>query len=168
MAVSYDGRTYAEGKKINWKDGLKAIYCILHYNLPYCPSYIQFMAYIIVGSIAAAVNVSVFLLFFSFGMMIKIAAPIAFVIAAAANYVLSIIFVFAAAIDVVVTKWLLGIGLAPAIAKLAVNSLFLAYNFIARRYLVFPLAKRQDWRGAGDSREATRNRKASCETGGQQ
>lgn len=28
-----DGRTYAEGKKITWKDGLKAIWCVLRYNL---------------------------------------------------------------------------------------------------------------------------------------
>jgi glycosyltransferase involved in cell wall biosynthesis len=31
--ISYDGRTYAEGKKIGWKDGLKAIWCILKYGL---------------------------------------------------------------------------------------------------------------------------------------
>ena len=30
--VSYDGRTYAEGKKIGWRDGVRAIYCILRYN----------------------------------------------------------------------------------------------------------------------------------------
>jgi glycosyltransferase involved in cell wall biosynthesis len=33
VGISYYGRTYLEGKKINWKDGLKAIYCILKYNL---------------------------------------------------------------------------------------------------------------------------------------
>lgn len=33
VGISYYGRTYAEGKKINWKDGLRAIYCILKYNL---------------------------------------------------------------------------------------------------------------------------------------
>jgi len=33
VAVSYHGRTYAEGKKINWKDGFQAIWCILKYNL---------------------------------------------------------------------------------------------------------------------------------------
>jgi glycosyltransferase involved in cell wall biosynthesis len=34
--VYYAGRTYAEGKKINWKDGLSALRCILRYNLlPY-------------------------------------------------------------------------------------------------------------------------------------
>ncbi len=31
--ISYQGRTYTEGKKINWKDGVRAFYCILRYNL---------------------------------------------------------------------------------------------------------------------------------------
>jgi glycosyltransferase involved in cell wall biosynthesis len=31
IGISYYGRTYAEGKKINWKDGFRAIYCILKY-----------------------------------------------------------------------------------------------------------------------------------------
>jgi glycosyltransferase involved in cell wall biosynthesis len=33
VAISYYGRTYAEGKKINWKDGFSAIRCILKYGL---------------------------------------------------------------------------------------------------------------------------------------
>lgn len=33
VGISYYGRTYAEGKKINWKDGVKAIYCVVKYNL---------------------------------------------------------------------------------------------------------------------------------------
>jgi glycosyltransferase involved in cell wall biosynthesis len=33
VGISYYGRTYAEGKKINWRDGFRAIYCILKYNL---------------------------------------------------------------------------------------------------------------------------------------
>jgi glycosyltransferase involved in cell wall biosynthesis len=32
IGISYYGRTYAEGKKIGWKDGIRAIYCILKYN----------------------------------------------------------------------------------------------------------------------------------------
>lgn len=32
VGISYYGRTYAEGKKINWRDGFRAIYCILKYN----------------------------------------------------------------------------------------------------------------------------------------
>ncbi len=33
VGISYYGRTYNEGKKINWMDGFRAIYCILRYNL---------------------------------------------------------------------------------------------------------------------------------------
>lgn len=33
VGISYYGRTYEEGKKINWKDGFRAIYCILKYNV---------------------------------------------------------------------------------------------------------------------------------------
>jgi len=33
VGISYYGRTYEEGKKINWKDGVRAIWCILKYNL---------------------------------------------------------------------------------------------------------------------------------------
>ena len=33
VGISYYGRTYDEGKKIGWKDGVRAIWCILKYNL---------------------------------------------------------------------------------------------------------------------------------------
>jgi hypothetical protein len=33
VGISYYGRTYAEGKKINWKDGLRAFYVILKYRI---------------------------------------------------------------------------------------------------------------------------------------
>lgn len=33
VGITYSGRTYDEGKKINWKDGVRAIWCILKYNL---------------------------------------------------------------------------------------------------------------------------------------
>ena len=33
VGISYYGRTYVDGKKIGWKDGFRAIYCILKYGL---------------------------------------------------------------------------------------------------------------------------------------
>jgi glycosyltransferase involved in cell wall biosynthesis len=33
VGVSYSGRTYAEGKKIGWRDGMHAVWCVLKYNL---------------------------------------------------------------------------------------------------------------------------------------
>ncbi len=33
VGIAYYGRTYAEGKKVNWRDGVRAIYCVVKYNL---------------------------------------------------------------------------------------------------------------------------------------
>ncbi len=33
VGISYYGRTYEEGKKIGWKDGIRALYCIIRYNV---------------------------------------------------------------------------------------------------------------------------------------
>jgi hypothetical protein len=33
VPVSYAGRTYAEGKKIGWRDGFEALWCIVRHNL---------------------------------------------------------------------------------------------------------------------------------------
>jgi len=33
VGISYNGRTYSEGKKVNWKDGFRGIYAIIRYNL---------------------------------------------------------------------------------------------------------------------------------------
>jgi hypothetical protein len=33
MSISYHGRTYEQGKKIGWKDGVKALWCIVRYGL---------------------------------------------------------------------------------------------------------------------------------------
>jgi glycosyltransferase involved in cell wall biosynthesis len=33
VGISYSGRTYSEGKKIGWRDGMRAVWCIIKYNL---------------------------------------------------------------------------------------------------------------------------------------
>ncbi|MGA8229840.1 MAG: glycosyltransferase family 2 protein, partial [Candidatus Acidiferrales bacterium] len=33
VPISYDGRTYAQGKKITWKDGIRALVCVVRYNV---------------------------------------------------------------------------------------------------------------------------------------
>jgi dolichol-phosphate mannosyltransferase len=56
MGISYRGRTYAEGKKISVRDGWRALYCILKYNLPKVPIPIQFAFYTFIGGLSAIVN----------------------------------------------------------------------------------------------------------------
>ena len=38
VGISYSGRTYKEGKKISWKDGIRALWCVLKYNLRRSPA----------------------------------------------------------------------------------------------------------------------------------
>jgi glycosyltransferase involved in cell wall biosynthesis len=38
VGISYYGRTYEEGKKITWRDGIRALYCIIKYNLFWAPT----------------------------------------------------------------------------------------------------------------------------------
>jgi hypothetical protein len=33
VGISYSGRTYEEGKKIGWRDGVRALYCLVKYSL---------------------------------------------------------------------------------------------------------------------------------------
>lgn len=40
VGISYYGRTFEEGKKINWRDGFRALYCIVKYNL-FCRRYLR-------------------------------------------------------------------------------------------------------------------------------
>jgi glycosyltransferase involved in cell wall biosynthesis len=166
MGVSYEGRTYAEGKKIGWKDAFRAIYCILHYNLPYNPPYIQFFFYLFVGGAAALVNMIVFLFMFSADIPVEISAPFAFFVAALVNYLLSIAFVFrhktkwrpmselvvffvvvvcVAALDLWVTKMLLALGYSPGISKGTATAVALLLNYTGRRYIVFPSSGRRRW-----------------------
>src|SRR5262249_46594886 len=139
-------------------------YCILHYNLPRCPAHIQFLAYMVVGGAAATVNLLVFLSLYSSGTALEMAAPIAFIVAATVNYFLSVFFVFrhkakwgpiseigiyclvvlgGAAFDLFITELFLNLG--PAVAKIMGTVLVLVFNFLGRRYLVFPLARRGGW-----------------------
>src|SRR5437773_5406532 len=60
MGISYRGRTYAEGKKIGMKDAWRALYCILKYNLPTVPIFIQFLFYTVIGGFSAIVILALF------------------------------------------------------------------------------------------------------------
>jgi dolichol-phosphate mannosyltransferase len=166
MGISYRGRTYAEGKKIGVKDGFRALYCILKYNLPKAPAAIQFLFYLVVGGVSALFNLAVFALLYG-ALGITVAALVAFFSAAALNYVLSITILFrhrarwssvtellvfllvvsaVAAFDLYATKLLIAAGLAAGLAKAAASAAGLVFNFAGRRLLVFPEKGNPDWR----------------------
>jgi glycosyltransferase involved in cell wall biosynthesis len=168
MGISYRGRTYAEGKKIGLKDGWRALYCILKYNLPKVPIAIQFLFYTFIGGLSAIVNLLLFLALITGGAGVTVAAPLAFVVAAFVNYYLSIKLLFrhrarwntagelvvflgvvgvVAVIDLFCTRFFLEqVGTTPALAKILSTAIGLALNFTGRKYLVFPEKGNPDWK----------------------
>ena len=168
MGISYHGRTYAEGKKINYKDGFRALYCIFRYNAHKAPLPIQFLFYLFIGGFSALVNYFAFLNFVKFGISLVISAPIAFFIAAVVNYYLSIkllfrhkakwssfaeiliyfsIVILGSAVDVFLTKTFYEhFEFNISKSKLLSTLIVLIYNFLARRFIVFPETKLPDWK----------------------
>jgi glycosyltransferase involved in cell wall biosynthesis len=166
MGISYFGRTYEEGKKIGPRDALRALYCIIRYNAHSAPLPLQFLVYLVIGGVAAAVNLLLFLALLGVEFGITAAALTAFVIAAAINYLLCIALLFrhrarwrstievtiyalvvagVAALDVGVTRALITLGISAAVAKALASVAGLSLNFLGRRLLVFPESSRSDW-----------------------
>jgi dolichol-phosphate mannosyltransferase len=159
MGISYSGRTYEEGKKIGWRDGVRALYCIFRYNAYHLPLPMQFLIYSFIGGLAALVNLVTFLGFIAAGVSLTVSAPLAFVVAAAANYFLCIallfrhkarwnsvaeIFVYAVVVivagvlDLGITRTLYAIGNPAWLSKSIASLVGLIFNFIGRRFWVFP------------------------------
>lgn len=94
MGISYYGRTYDEGKKINWKDGVRALYCIMRYNLYRTPPPVKFLIYLFIGGVTAVFNLGLFLVLRFFEVPLMISASGAFISAALLNYLLCILILF--------------------------------------------------------------------------
>ena len=167
MGISYYGRTYEEGKKIGFKDGLRALYCIFHYNAPKAPVPIQIMIYLLIGGFAAVINYIVFLLLMNRGTDVIYAAPAAFILAATVNYLLCIAILFrhkakwstsgemlfywfvvgvVCIIDLWVTKSFIMLGSNYSQAKIIATLVGLIFNFFGRKYLVFKEDSAGPWK----------------------
>ena len=158
MGISYNGRTYQEGKKIGWKDGFRALYCIVRYNAPALPLPIQFLVYLFIGGTAAIANLIFFLLILNFNAGVTASALLAFFAAAGVNYLLCVALLFKrrsrwsgpmewlvylclvvgiALVDMQTTKVLISNSMPSWAAKLLASAVALSLNFLGRRHLVF-------------------------------
>ncbi len=165
--ISYNGRTYEEGKKIGIKDGIRALYCILRYNASHAPLFIQFVVYSFIGGLAALCNLVFFLSLYSLGVVSIVSAPVSFIAAAVINYFLCIsvlfkhtvkwsakleLLIFGAlvllicAVDWGITDVMLQASIQPWKAKLAATAGAFALNFLARRFVVFPESPSGPWK----------------------
>ena len=158
MGISYAGRTYAEGKKIGFRDGLRALYCIFHYNAPKLPAPMQILIYLMIGGISAVANICAFVLMIHSGIHLTVAILTAFLFAATVNYFLCINLLFrhqarwsasgeilaylaviliAAGLDFGVTTLLMKIGWPVIAAKSISATVGFGINFAGRKYIVF-------------------------------
>ena len=93
-AISYNPRTYEEGKKIGWKDGIHALYCIFHYSAHAAPLPMQILIYLFIGAISLFVNLAFFVGLTQAGMALDHAIIVSFAVSALCNYLLCIAILF--------------------------------------------------------------------------
>jgi glycosyltransferase involved in cell wall biosynthesis len=157
-AISYNPRSYEEGKKIGWKDGVHALYCILHYSAYRAPLPMQILLYLFIGFVAALVNVGSFTSLLILGIGTGWAIAVSFALAAAVNYLLCVAILFRhkafwstagelfAYLVTVGIMGLLDYGITIGLIALGISSFWskswavlacFAGNFILRRTLVF-------------------------------
>lgn len=163
IGISYYGRTYEEGKKIGWRDALRALYCIFKYSAHTAPLPIQFLIYIFIGGSSAVFNLIIFsLLVYLTPLSIAPSAVIAYFLAAALNYLLCILIlfkhkarwssrievlfyivvvIFGGIIDVSVTRLFVFMNMHKILAKAIASIVLLVINFWTRRSFVFPEKK---------------------------
>jgi putative flippase GtrA len=167
VGISYHGRTYSDGKKIGWKDGVRALYCILKYNAHKAPTPIQLLIYLFIGTTSALFNLGLFLVLLRAGLGLAASTLTAYFLAAAFNYLQCIAFLFrhkarwsgtgevlvyllvvvgSAGVDLLLTQWLILLpGVAPWLAKSLASLLVLVLNFLGRKYLVFYEPAARPW-----------------------
>lgn len=161
-AIEYTPRTYEEGKKITYKDGFHALYCILHYSAPYAPLPMQFILYTFIGGVCAIANLILFIILMANNISLAWAVWVSFLIAAFLNYWLCAIILFRhkaywngpmeflmycfilvimGASDYFITWGLIALSMGAVGAKLISTILCFIGNFVLRKYLVFPMTK---------------------------
>jgi len=97
-AIDYQPRSYEEGKKIGWKDGVRALYCILHYSANTAPLPMQLLLYFFIGAVSLFANVGVFATLHTFDLPSVFALStdviIAYIVSSLVNYLLCIAILF--------------------------------------------------------------------------
>lgn len=157
-SIHYNPRTYEEGKKIGWRDGVHALYCIMHYSAHTAALPMQIILYFFIGAISALANIISFCTFAGAGLNISVSIILAFILSTAVNYKLCIsilfrhnarwtspkeIFVYVITsimmlcLDYSVTYGLLSLSVAPVWSKFWAAVIGFAGNFSLRKYVIF-------------------------------
>ena len=157
-AIRYNPRSYEEGKKIGWKDGVRALYCILHYGACNAPVPMQLLLYLFIGGTAALANLVGFAVFLGYGASLMYSIIGAYILSAAVNYILCILILFRhkacwntfgelaaytvtlavmGFLDYGITTGLIAVGMRVIVAKATASILGFFGNYLLRKYFVF-------------------------------
>lgn len=157
-AIHYNPRSYEEGKKIGWKDGVHALYCIMHYSAHTAPLPMQILLYFFIGGLCALFNIASFQVGLASGMGVTPSIVLAFALAAVANYLLCIAILFRhkarwstagelaayvftliimGGVDYVATVGLMSLSVSSGWSKAWAALLGFVGNFLLRKHLVF-------------------------------
>jgi putative flippase GtrA len=157
-AISYSPRSYEEGKKIGWKDGLRALYCNFHYGAHIAPLPMQILIYMCIGTVCMAANMTFFMVGNALGVPVDYSIAGAFILSAVISYVLCVLILFKhnarwktpielflyvfctvlmGLIDFVVTKTLIALTGYVILSKFAAAPMGFVGNFMMRKWLVF-------------------------------
>lgn len=165
VGISYYGRTFSEGKKIGWKDGFRALYCILHYSAYTSPTLVQLALYSLIGLVSVIVNL---VSFFTLVPILPLMASsiLSCLIAATVNYYLCVNVLFKhkntwtksreitvysitalamATFDTAIFSVLQDASSGYILPKLLAASSVFLLNFLIRKYFIFYSAELSDW-----------------------
>ena len=163
-AIKYNPRSYDDGKKIGWKDGLRALYCIMHYGACNAPLPMQLLLYLFVGGTAAIADMAAFGILLSASVPLNWSVPSAYIFAAAVNYILCVLILFRhkakwntageiaayiftlaimGALDYLITTGLICCSFSAVAAKAVACAFGFFGNFFLRRWLVFPMPEKK-------------------------
>lgn len=163
-AIRYNPRSYEEGKKIGWKDGMRALYCILHYGACNAPVPMQLLLYLFIGGTAALANLISFAVCLSYDVRMLYAVIGSYVLSAAVNYILCILLLFRhnacwntfgelaaytltlgimGFLDYGITVGLISIGIGNLFSKAIASILGFFGNYLLRKYFVFFLRSKK-------------------------
>ena len=163
-AIHYNPRTYEEGKKIGWRDGVHALFCIMHYSAHTAAFPMQLLLYFFIGAISALTNILSFASLTGLGLNISLAIIFSFIISTAINYRLCIAILFRhnarwsspkevlaymvasigmLALDYTVTYGLIALTVMPVWSKFWAAVIGFAGNFALRKYVIFQEKKQK-------------------------
>ncbi|MDR0305847.1 MAG: bifunctional glycosyltransferase family 2/GtrA family protein [Chitinispirillales bacterium] len=158
-AISYNPRTYEEGKKIGWKDGMRALYCIFHYSAHRAPLPMQILIYLFIGTVSMLANMAFFISGNLAGLPLNYSITAAFILAATVNYILCVLILFKhnarwktpgelllygititfmGSLDFGLTRLLMTLSGGLVLPKFIAATAGFAGNFLLRKWLVFP------------------------------